>query len=242
MKVAVDIGNTNTKIGFFEGDTLVRKLDKVALEEIASLVNASEPSSVIVSSVTISAEGILDQVKSESKLILNANTLFPFQSAYQTPLTLGTDRIAIVAGGQSLFPSKNCLVIGLGTCITYDLLTSEGKYWGGAISPGVYMRFKAMNTFTARLPLVQLSEEIPEPTGHSTNASIQAGVYYGVLHEMEGFIAHYQAQHQDLQIIICGGDVNLFEKKIKASIFAVPDLVLIGLNAILTYNVDTKEK
>lgn len=242
MKVAVDIGNTNIKIGFFEGQALIERLERVDLDEIPGIINSRQPDAVIISSVTIPTEGLIGQMDAKLKLILGAETPVSYQSAYQSPLTLGSDRMAIVAGGQNLFPNRNCLMIGLGTCITYDLLTSENHYLGGAISPGLHMRFKAMNTFTARLPLLQLSDETPAEVGHSTAASMRTGVYHGILHEIEGFIAQYQAQHQDLQIIICGGDVKLFEKKIKASIFAVPDLVLIGLNAILTYNVDKEEK
>jgi type III pantothenate kinase len=135
-----------------------------------------------------------------------------------------------------LFPKANCLVVDAGTCITCEFIDSQGKYWGGAISPGLSMRFKAMNTFTARLPLVEPVDN-PPLIGDSTVSSMQSGVIHGVVDELDGAIKRYSEKFDDLKVILTGGDCRFFENKLKASIFAVPELVLRGLNSILLYNI-----
>lgn len=137
-----------------------------------------------------------------------------------------------------MFPNRDCLVIDMGTCITYDFLSSKGVYEGGAIAPGVRMRFKAMHRFTARLPMVDPVADAPL-TGKSTVASMQSGVVNGVLEEIKGFISRYQSQHGELVTVACGGDTLLFENSIKPSIFVAPDLVLTGLNRILLHHVNS---
>jgi type III pantothenate kinase len=160
----------------------------------------------------------------------------PIKNNYGTPETLGVDRIAAVCGAQQIFPFQNCLVIDAGTCVTFDIIDKDGVYYGGAISPGMHMRFKAVHTFTARLPLIS---PVPEAKliGDSTETSIQSGVINGMAAEMVGIIQRYQVKFNDLRVILCGGDTLFFENKLKASIFASPELVLVGLNSILIYNV-----
>jgi type III pantothenate kinase len=160
----------------------------------------------------------------------------PIKILYATPQTLGVDRIAGSCGALQLFPGKNTLVIDAGTCITYDFTDSSKQYYGGSISPGLKMRFQAVHTFTARLPLVSPAEN-PELIGNSTETSIQSGIVNGTVAEIDGIIDRYRQKYPDLQVILCGGDGPFFENKLKASIFASPDLVLIGLNSVLIHNV-----
>jgi type III pantothenate kinase len=127
-------------------------------------------------------------------------------------------------------------VIDTGTCITYDFLTGDGNFLGGAISPGLMMRFQAVHTFTSRLPLVSPVDNT-ELIGDSTESCIQSGIINGLVEELNGIIKRYQEKFEGLKVILCGGDTRFFENKLKGTIFAVPELVLSGLNSILIYNV-----
>ena len=179
----------------------------------------------------------MEEVLARSKkfLPLTFQTPTPFKNLYQTPSTLGKDRIAAVAGAFSLYPNRNVLVIDAGTCITYDFLTDKGEYLGGGISPGIRMRFKAMHTFTGKLPLIE-PDEYDGLIGRSTRESMLSGVYNGVISELNGLISLYQEQFGDIMVIITGGDHEFLHNKLKISIFAAPDLVLLGLNEIFDYN------
>jgi type III pantothenate kinase len=171
----------------------------------------------------------------EKKWILGPSLPMPIQIRYATPETLGVDRIAAACGAIALFPGKNCLAIDAGTCITYDFIDHAGNYWGGGISPGIEMRLKAMHTFTTRLPLVKVNQQA-SLIGNSTESCLQSGALFGVLGEIEGIIQKYDQNYQELKVIICGGDISLFENQLKPTIFAAPDLVLMGLNRILLQN------
>ena len=193
--------------------------------------------SIIISSVTTEATVISSWAKQvRKKYILTHELPLPIKNGYTTPITLGVDRIAGVCGAHQHFPDRPCLVIDSGTCITYDFIDRDGVFLGGGISPGLSMRFEAVHTFTARLPLVQMIESAPL-IGNSTETCIQSGVLNGVIEELNGIINRYQEKFEGLQVILCGGDARFFENKLKASIFALPNLVLSGLNSILIYNV-----
>ncbi|MDA9313033.1 type III pantothenate kinase, partial [Vicingaceae bacterium] len=154
-----------------------------------------------------------------------------------SPDTLGKDRIAAVAGAQGQFPNQNTLVIDAGTCVTYDFLTAEGDYLGGAISPGVQLRLQAMNDYTSKLPLLKWEgADNPQSIGDTTITSMLSGAVNGLISEMRGFIESYEKQYKSLKIVITGGDSNFFVKELKNGIFADPNLVLKGLNDILIYN------
>ena len=161
----------------------------------------------------------------------------PIQNLYSTPETLGVDRIAAVCGAQTTFPNEKCLVIDMGSCITYDYLNEKGEYHGGSISPGLNMRFKAVHTFTAKLPLVKPLAD-PALIGTTTASNIQSGVINGLTEEIKGIISLYQHKFGNIRVILCGGDAHFFENKLKGVIFAIPELVLIGLNSILSHNVN----
>lgn len=235
MNAAIDIGNTKVKLGLFEEDKLVAFKTFNELKEVADEIKKSHVSKVIISSVREDEQLVKETLNlKEEPYFLNYKTAIPFVNNYQSS-TLGLDRIAIVAGAQALFPEKHTLGIDLGTCITYDFLEAGKQYLGGAISPGMHMRFKALHNFTARLPLINPEHQV-DVIGNSTEKSIQSGVVHGISGEIEAFINTYKEKYNPLHVIITGGDAKYFESKIKATIFAIPELVLVGLNAILRHN------
>jgi type III pantothenate kinase len=128
------------------------------------------------------------------------------------------------------------LVIDAGTAITYEMITAENEYLGGNISPGMETRFKALNQFTGKLPLVTPSDDF-QLLGTNTESAIRAGVQLGLLFEVEQYITYFNNIYQNLEIIITGGNAKFFDKKLKNSIFVHFNLTLIGLNRILEYNV-----
>ena len=166
-------------------------------------------------------------------------TELPIENLYETPETLGKDRIAAAVGANELFPDRNLLVIDAGTAITYDLVSEKNQFIGGNISPGLEMRFKALNQFTGKLPLVNYSDDF-EHIGKNTTDAIRAGVQNGVLFEMEQNIEYFNENYQNLHIIMTGGDSNFFDKKLNYSIFVNFNLTLIGLNRILEHNAKKK--
>jgi type III pantothenate kinase len=238
LNLVIDIGNTRTKAATFNGTVLFEKHSFKDVSGLREFVAGKDFSNCIVSSVTTDASVILPLLPIEGKKIQLTTSLgFPINIAYDTPDTLGVDRIAAACGAYQLFPNEDCLVIDMGTCITYDFLSSKGVYEGGAIAPGVKMRFAAMNHFTARLPVVEPLAN-PPLTGKSTTTSMQSGVINGVLGEINIFISRYQSQYTNLRTVACGGDLSLFENNLKPSIFVAPDLVLIGLNRILLHHIN----
>ncbi len=233
MNLIIDFGNTYGKVGLFDKDELIKVINPIQLNELPAIVKEYSPELSIISSSSIASKEIKENVSHDS-LVLSHNTPLPFKIGYKTPETLGLDRIAGVAGAYFKYGGENSLVIDLGTCITYDVLI-DSVYLGGGISPGMHMRLKALNTFTANLPLVEPIEE-PPLVGDSTANSILSGIINGITAEIEQIIRMYSDKYGSLQIIICGGDSIFFENKLKASIFAAPELVLRGLNGILQYN------
>jgi len=238
MNLVVDSGNTRIKAGLFKDRELITKESFLNLAELKNFIIAADADHILVSSVNHDPAEILSWSASAGKKIsLTSSLTLPVQIDYLTPDSLGVDRLAAVCGAQDLFPDKNCLVIDAGTCINYELVDAHGIYHGGAISPGISMRFQAMHTFTARLPLVNADEEIGL-IGNTTKTCLQSGVMNGVLEEVKGIIKQYQLIYPELTVIMCGGDYPFFENRLKPAIFVAPELVLIGLNRILRYHVE----
>lgn len=234
--IAIDIGNSFSKVGIFDGEELTAQHVIARPEELHSLLKNFSGSNVIISSVNRDQSTLFDRLAFRQLVYLSTSTEIPVKVQYKTPETLGVDRIAAVCGAFHEFPGKNSLVIDAGTCVTYELLNASGVYLGGAISPGMSMRFRAMNTFTARLPLVE-PVDTPMSIGNSTASCMQTGVVRGLIHELQGAIDTYSSQFENLQVILTGGDSRFFENKLKGSIFAIPELVLKGLNKILLHNI-----
>jgi pantothenate kinase, type III len=238
MNLVIDSGNTAAKVGIFNHQKLVEKLTFSGSDELQTFMQDVNVENLLISSVKADATSIASwSPKAEKKYILDRSLPLPIKNLYKTPDTLGMDRLAGVCGARQLFPSTDCLVIDAGTCITYDFIDRAGNYHGGSISPGLNMRFQAVHTFTARLPLVSAKAPV-ELIGNSTEKSIRSGVINGLLAEIEGIMHQYDARFPGLRVILCGGDTLFFENQLKASIFASPELILIGLNSILLHNVN----
>ena len=240
MNLVIDIGNTQIKVAVFE-DTILLYKDQFPHDQIVSKIISITEQYKIKSSMVSHVSSIDPVLWNEienllTPLKLNHVTPVPFENKYLTPETLGVDRIALMAGAITQFPKKNVLVIDAGSCITFDFLNEYGSYFGGDISPGILMRFKAVNHFTANLPLLEKSEGIPE-TGNSTENAIQRGVLNGVIQEIEGVISQYRTKYRKLTVVLTGGDTIFLAKNIKSSIFAIPNFLLEGLNSILIHNI-----
>lgn len=237
MNIVVDSGNTYAKIGWFSGEHLLRYQTMLSFPELIQLIKSELPERIMYSSVSRSTEEFVEALGENIPVLnLTGETPVPIRKDYETPQTLGADRVAAAVGANWMFPESDVLVIDMGTCITYDLVDREGVFQGGLISPGVRMRFNALHTFTKRLPLFD-PEHNPQLIGKSTKQAMQSGVMNGMLAEIEGIIERYRNKMPDLRVVVCGGDIPFFESSLKPPIFAVPELVLIGLNRILTYNV-----
>jgi type III pantothenate kinase len=238
MNLVVDYGNSAAKVGIFDHQTLLEKHTFKDQHKLYEFLDQSDTDNILVSSVNADEQQVLSWAsRAQQKFVLNHRLPLPITNLYATPQTLGVDRVAGVCAAHELFPNQHCLVIDAGTCITFDFIDKQGNYLGGAISPGMNMRFQALHTFTARLPLISPAEDA-ELIGDSTEACIQSGVVCGLIAEIEGIIQQYRLKFEDLRVILCGGDARFFENKLKGSIFASPDLVLVGLNSILIYNVN----
>lgn len=243
--LVIDIGNNRTKLGLFEDANLVAKevLSADQQTKILEWLTNHQPKNTILSTVGQPLPVELEQQIRTLSLYfikLSQDTPLPIQSQYQTPETLGKDRIAAVIGASVHFPNEHCVIIDAGTCITYEVLHARKGYLGGNIAPGLYMRYKAMHEFTANLPLVE-NEEVLQTIGYSTKSALQNGGQLGCLYEIEGFVADMELKIGQLNVILTGGDADFFAKKMKRKIFVHHNLVLEGLNKILSYNVEKLE-
>lgn len=236
MNVVVDYGNSSAKVGIFDQHTLVRKEVFARHEDLLRFIQNFSAQNFIISSVNVDSKKVLEATPIQRKFELTPQLPLPIKNLYKTPATLGPDRIAGVCGAHQLFPHQPCLVIDAGTCITYDFIDEKGNFLGGGISPGLSMRFQAMHSFTAKLPLVTPTDN-PDLIGNTTESCMQSGVVNGIVGELDSIISRYQEEFDGLKVILSGGDTRFFENKLKASIFAGPELVLSGLNSILLYNV-----
>lgn len=237
MQCIVDIGNTKTKLAIFQNREIVffRELINGIDNETKASIARLKPTSGIISSVAESNGNWQELFPEISWIELSRSLNLPVTLDYDTPDTLGLDRIALASAAASLYPARNILVIDAGTCVTYDLITSDAIFVGGAIAPGLHMRLKAMHAFTAKLPLVKVNTEV-NVLGKNTESCMQVGALHGLAAEIEGIISRYGEQFEDLQTVVTGGDSNLLAPLVKNNIFAHPKFLLEGLHAILAYN------
>lgn len=236
--MVIDSGNSFVKIGIFEKDSLKEKRVLGQGNEVKIFLQNTPAQHILLSSVATDVEQLVSLSKaSGQKIILHPRLPLPISNKYASPETLGSDRLAAACGAWKLFPNQDSLVIDVGTCINYEFVSSDGAYHGGAISPGVRMRFDSMHKLTAKLPAV--TPVTPAPlTGDTTVSCLQSGVMNGMLEEIKGIISRYTNDYPGIRVILCGGDAHFFENDLKPSIFVAPDLVLMGLNSILLHNVD----
>ncbi len=247
ITLCFDFGNTRLKCAVFNNSSIVEiiSLDNDNDDTIKGLLNKYQPQKTILSSVidhNINVEKILSSVSSFHKL--SHLSKFPFASAVSKPETIGADRLALAAGAVYFHPQKNNLVIGLGTCITFNFINKYNQFLGGSISPGMEMRFKSLQTFTAKLPLIKpdlsaIGTGFPL-TGYDTKTNILSGVLLGMAKEIDGIIMDYAEKFSNFNVLLTGGDAPYFARHIKSKIFADPDLIFKGLYAISEYNDDTK--
>ncbi len=238
MNLVIDIGNSSTKLAFFDKNRKlsVSRMQELSSEELRKEISGHRIERAIISSVRQVPLTITRLLSADIPDVhyLSHKSKLPFRIEYETPETLGTDRIAGVAGGYSIFPKAELLLIDAGTAITYDFLTG-GLYRGGNISPGLNMRLRALNIFTGKLPLVDLAENYTKP-GRNTSDAILAGVITGVTYEINEYIRTFEKQSTDFKIILTGGDGGFLKDKINHPFTYLPDIVIDGLNYILEYN------
>ncbi len=239
MNLIVDIGNTLAKVAVVHQGEIVenfsaQKLEELPLREIVTKYNIERSIVASTRGDATDAQALLEQVVGHS-LLFDSSVEVPIGIVYSTPHTLGRDRVAAAVGAAAEYPARNIMIVDFGTAITIDLVSEEGIFEGGFISPGVTTRFRALNEFTASLPLC--SPELPsDEIAISTKAAITQGVMNGIKYEIEGYIDQFSKKKCNLFVIFSGGDSIFFDKQIKNAIFADPDLVIKGLDRILDYN------
>jgi type III pantothenate kinase len=229
-----DFGNTRFKCATFEGDVLkdVVVLDDISVEKIRQFVYKTKATHSILSSVVDHPQEIEKILAAETVFHkLTHNSKLPFTTPVGKPETIGADRLALVAAAVHVYPGKHSLVIGLGSCITYNFVNKFHEFLGGSISPGLEMRFKSMNQFTAKLPLIKADWNFPL-TGYDTKTNMLSGVILGMSKEIEGITEEYVKRYANFNVLLTGGDMGFFVPHFKKKIFADPHLIYKGLYAI----------
>jgi type III pantothenate kinase len=236
--LCLDFGNTRLKAALFNGPELseVLVLNEDVLSHLQTILQQYQPDASILSSVIHHPEAIETLLAHHTRFHQLSNTSqLPFTIPVGKPETVGADRLAIAAAAVHLFPDKHNLAIGLGTCITYNFINKGHQLIGGSISPGLEMRLKALQYYTAKLPLVKADWNVPL-IGYDTATNIQSGVVLGMAKEMDGIIESYAAQFGNFNVLLTGGDIPYFEPHLKSKIFADPHLIFKGLYAISQVN------
>lgn len=239
MNLVIDVGNSSIKLAVFENKQMLFKsvVNHNALEsEYIGLKGKFKIHKTIVCSVTNLDGREVEFFKNQNHILfLDAQTRLPFVNLYATPETLGADRIALIGEAAFKYPEQAVLVIDAGSCITYDYKNERNEYLGGAISPGLSMRYKAVHHFTGKLPLLSHGST-HKLIGNTTASAIHSGVENGIIFEINGMIGKYLAENEKLTIILTGGDAEYLRHHLKNCIFANSNFLLEGLNDILDYN------
>ncbi len=235
MQLAIDAGNSSIKYGLFEknkllingrislGDSLRSNIDKKYFEKIKTIISCS-----VLDNLNIG------DLPRGNHININKDSTFPFPINYESPETLGIDRIVACAGVCS--NQSDILVIDAGSCITYDYLTQDKGYGGGAISPGIKMRFRSMSNFTDKLPFISKITKNPDILGTSTKSCLMSGSVNGIIYEIKGFIEHFNSKSSSLKVFLTGGDSIFLGTELKSGIFVDQNLVLKGLNSLIHLN------
>lgn len=239
--LVIDIGNSRVKYGIFSDDKLrlERTSEQLLRDDIFQLATNHKLENIIYSSVAADLpDDLREGLESNFQLLqLNQQLPLPFVNAYDTPATLGKDRLAAAAGALHWYTGSTCLIVDAGTCITLDVLRADQVFLGGNIAPGVRMRLQAMHEQTARLPLVE-PEAPPQIWGTTTTTALQNGAVLGAALEVEALAQRLSRQWPDLKVVLTGGDASLLANSLECKIFVHSNLVLWGLNKILSYNVE----
>ncbi|MDM1406523.1 type III pantothenate kinase [Myroides sp. DF42-4-2] len=246
MIYTLDIGNTRTKLAMFENDSLLKteylSTKNIQKELLFFFKKNSEKPKIVLASVGQLDTSLLDWLKKNTELTqITPSTPLPLINKYKTPHTLGMDRLVAAAGASIQYPQVARLIIDAGTCITYDFVNANNEYLGGSISPGLQLRYKALNDYTAKLPLLEM-EDISYFIGQNTHESIQSGVINGIVAEIDNIIDRYKKEYPDLTIILTGGDTVFLAKRLKNIIFANPNFLSESLNHIYQYIIENDKK
>src|ERR1700730_17216163 len=238
ITLCFDFGNTRLKCAVFSGKELqeVILLENEPLQAVQQLLRNLHPQKSILSSVIDHDPEIENLLREQTHFHkLDQHSKIPVTTPVGKPETIGADRLALVVGAVGLFPGRDNLVIGLGSAVTYNFINKYGEFMGGGISPGMEMRFKSLQTFTAKLPLVKADWNFPL-VGYDTRTNILSGVVLGMAKEIEGMIEEYEKKYENLKAVLSGGDAGLFTRFLKNKIFADPDLIYKGLYSISEFN------
>lgn len=236
--LCLDFGNTRLKAAIFNDDALIEELvlPDDGVETLQQILKTYQPDRSILSSV-IDHNPVMEELLASNTSFhkLSHQSKLNFTSPVGKPSTIGADRLALSAAAVHFFPNQNNLVIGLGSCITYNLINQNHEFLGGAISPGMEMRFKSMHDYTAKLPLVQKDWNFPV-TGYDTRTNLQSGVLAGISFEIDGYIDFYASKYGNFNVVLTGGDAGYFARRLKNKIFADLKFLFKGLYAISEVN------
>ena len=238
--LCIDFGNTRQKAALFINDVLTHTIyfdERDVAGSLFEAVNFYKPTHSILSSVinhSPEVEALL--AKTTQFHLLNPKTSkLPITTPVGKPETIGADRLALCSAAVTLNPNQNNLIIGLGSAITYNFTNVKNEFLGGGISPGMYMRMRALNDFTAKLPIVQPEWNVPL-VGYDTKTNIQSGVVLGIAHEIDGFVERYRQKYNAFNVLLTGGDAVHLATHLKSKIFADTELLFKGLYAISQIN------
>jgi type III pantothenate kinase len=242
MILTIDVGNTRIKAAVFEGDILLEHFIFLKNEIEKNIKNILKKfggtTHLVVASVgNVEKESFLAFNNELIVHFVTHNDPFPFINKYETPETLGIDRMVLASGATLQFPKQNRLVIDAGTCVTYDFIDQNNSYLGGAISPGLRLRYESLHNYTAKLPLLEL-ESPKHFIGASTSQSIHSGVVNALVYEIDGFIDEYKGLYSNFTIILTGGDTEFLAKRLKNTIFANSNFLIESLNQTLQYKIN----
>lgn len=240
FNLSIDWGNTLVKAGLFEKGQLTNTFSFPAQDahmRLVDLIEEHKPPYAIISSVSSKSAELEEMLEGKVKKLIKMNdkTPLPIMNAYSSD-NVGADRLAMAVGAHHANPGKNNLVVCLGTCVTYNFIQNTRTFRGGAISPGLQMRLKAMHEFTDRLPDVSLKGETLL-LGYDTETCMRSGAVFGIMSEIDGMVSEFASKYPHFNAVLTGGDMPYFEGKLKSEIFADPDIILKGLNIILKHNV-----
>lgn len=235
MQLALDAGNSSVKFGLFKNKDLILsgKLKKdESIKNYISKLDFLQIKSIV--SCSVLKDFNLKDLPEVKHISISIHSKFPFPILYNSPETLGIDRVVACVGAWN--GNEDLLVIDAGSCMTFDYVSLKHGYEGGAISPGLQMRFAAMNNFTEKLPLVSKFENNPKILGSTTTECLQSGAINGIKFEIEGFISHFKHKSPNLKVFLTGGDSIFLGTELKSGIFADQNLVLKGLNSLIHLN------
>jgi len=236
--LCLDFGNTRMKAAIFENGHLTQTfvLNGDGISQIEEIVKDHQPEKSILSSVIHHDTAINDLLQSNTSFhLLNHLTKLNFTVPVGKPETVGADRLALCSAAVHFYPGKNNLVVGLGSCITYNFINKYSQFLGGSISPGLEMRFRALHEQTALLPLIEKDWNFPL-VGYDTKTNLLSGVIMGMAKEIEGIVEEYEKKYSNFNVVLTGGDCTYFERLLKKKIFADPNLLYKGLYAISETN------